>query len=60
MVGCGMVATIQTDWETDRKSKKHSLTAAETKTILQKVNHDGKAESYVPDEGTRKKKQKNK
>lgn len=21
MVGCGMVATIQTDWETDRKSK---------------------------------------
>jgi len=31
----------------DRRSKKHSLTAAKTKTILQKVNHDGKAESYV-------------
>ena len=43
----------------DRKSKKHSLTAAETKTILQKVNHDEKTESYVADEGTRKKPQKN-
>ena len=37
----------------DRRSKKHSLMAAKTKTILQKVNHDEKAESYVPDKGTR-------
>ena len=37
----------------DRKSKKHSITAAKMKTILQKVNHNEKAESYVPDEGTR-------
>ena len=38
----------------DRKTKKqHSLTAAETKTVLQKINHHEKAESYVPDEGTR-------
>ena len=28
---------------------------AKTKTILQKINHDERAESYVPDEGTRKK-----
>ena len=26
---------------------------AKTKTTLQKVNHEEKAESYVPDEGTR-------
>ena len=38
----------------DRRSKKkHSLTAAKTTTILQKVNHNEKAESYVPDEGIR-------
>ena len=37
----------------DRRSKKHTVTAANTKTILQKVNHDGKAESYLPDEDTR-------
>ena len=37
----------------DRSSKKHSLTAAKTKTVLQKVNHDDKAENYVPDEGKR-------
>ena len=38
----------------DRRSKKkHSLTAAKTKTILQKANNDEKAENYVPDEGTR-------
>ena len=36
-----------------RTKKKHSLTAGTTKTILQKPNHDEKAESYVPDEGTR-------
>ena len=38
----------------DRRSKKkHSLTAAKSTTILQKVNHNEKAESYVPDEGIR-------
>ena len=37
----------------DRRSKKHSLTAAKTKTILHKVNHDEKAKSYVLDEGIR-------
>ena len=37
----------------DRTNKKHSLIAAKTKIILQKVNHDEKADSYVPDEGTR-------
>ena len=31
----------------------HSLIVAKTKTILYKVNHDEKAESYVPDKGTR-------
>ena len=40
----------------DRRSKKkHSSTAVRTKTILQKVNHNEKEESYVPDEGTRQK-----
>ena len=33
----------------NRRSKKHHLTGAETKTILQKVNYDEKAESYVPE-----------
>ena len=38
----------------DRRSRKQdNLTAVKTKTILQKVNHDEKAESYAPDEGTR-------
>ena len=38
----------------DRRSKKkHSLTAAKAKTILQKVSHDEKAECYVPEDGTR-------
>ena len=37
----------------DRSSKKHHLTGTKTKTVLQKVNYDEKAESYVPDEGTR-------
>jgi len=37
----------------DRSKKKHSPTEAKTKTILQNVNHNEKAESYVPDEGTR-------
>ena len=38
----------------DRRSKKnHNPTAARTKTTLQKVNQYEKAESYVPDEGTR-------
>ena len=38
----------------DRRSKKkHSLTVAKIKTILQKVNHDEKAEIYAPDEWTR-------
>ena len=36
-----------------RCKKKHSLIAAKTKSALQKVNHDEKAERYVPDEGTR-------
>jgi len=36
-----------------RCKKKHSLIAAKTKSVLQKVNHDEKAERYVPDEGTR-------
>jgi len=31
----------------------HSLIVAKTKTILYKVNHDEKAESYVPDKETR-------
>ena len=35
------------------RQKKHSLTAAKTTAILQKVNHNEKAERYVPDEGTR-------
>ena len=34
---------------TDRKTKKNSLTVAKTKTILQKVNYNEKAEIYVPD-----------
>ena len=33
--------------------KSSNLTEARTKTTLQKVNQDEKAESYVPDEGTR-------
>ena len=38
----------------DRKSKKkHSLTVAKAKTILQKVSHDEKAERYVPEDRTR-------
>ena len=37
----------------DRTNKKHNLIAAKTKVILQKVNHDEKADNYVPDEGTR-------
>ena len=37
----------------DRTNKKQSLIAAKTKIVLQKVNHDEKADSYVPDEGTR-------
>ena len=36
-----------------RSKKKHSLTEAKTKITLQKVNHEEKAEGYVPDEGTR-------
>ena len=30
-----------------------TFTVAKTKTILQNVNHDEKAERYIPDEGTR-------
>ena len=38
----------------DRRSKKgHNPTAARPKTTSQKVNHDEKAEGFVPDEGTR-------
>ena len=38
----------------DRRSQKgHNPTAARTKTTSQKVNHDEKAEGFVPDEGTR-------
>ena len=38
----------------DRRNKKNRRsTATKTKTTLQKVNHDEKAESYVPNEGTR-------
>jgi len=37
----------------DRISKKYCLTAAKTKTKVEKVNHDEKADNYVPDEGTR-------
>ena len=33
--------------------KPENLTVAKTQTILQEVNHDEKAESYVPDEGIR-------
>ena len=36
-----------------RRKKRHSLTVAKIKTALQKGNHDEKAESCVPDEGTR-------
>ena len=36
-----------------RRKKNHNPTASKTKTILQKVNHNEKAQSYVPDEGTR-------
>ena len=36
-----------------RGKKKHSLTVAKTKAILQKVNHDEKAETYVLGKGTR-------
>ena len=36
-----------------RSKKNHNPTAARTKTTLQKANQDEKAESYVPDEGTR-------
>ena len=35
------------------RQKKHSPTVAKTETILKKINHDEKAESYVTDEGTR-------
>ena len=35
------------------EARRSSFTEAKTKTILQKVNHGEKAESYVPDEGTR-------
>ena len=43
----------------DRRSKKkHSLTVAKTKTILWKVNHNEKAESYIPDEGQDKTREK--
>ena len=39
---------------TDRRSKKkHSPTATKMEAIVQKVNQHEKAESYVPDEGTR-------
>ena len=38
----------------DRRSKKkHNLIVVNTKTILKKVNHSEKAESYVPGEGAR-------
>ena len=37
----------------DRRNKKHSFTAVKTKIILQNVNHDEKAESYVLEKGTR-------
>ena len=43
---------VQTHPSADRRSKKkHSHIATKTKTILLKVNHEEKAESYVPDEG---------
>ena len=37
----------------DRRSKKHRTTVTETKTTSQEVNQHEKAESYIPDEGTR-------
>ena len=36
-----------------RSKKKHNLTVAKTKGILQKINHDEKAESYILEDGTR-------
>ena len=42
-----------------RRSKKHSLTVAKTKTILQKVNHDEKSRKLCPRERDKIKPQKN-